>query len=327
MWKRLVGPMLAALVAGACGGAANAAAPNDLIAAKGAPSSLAGDDGAWKDAGVMTVKTAVIAGSAAKQGAEVKVQALYSSTDIWFRFEWADSTQSADRFWLYDGAKWTASGNEDRLALLWEISPLERFQTHGCTAVCHNPVSDPIAKWYMVTPGADDRADNWQWIAGRTNPVGQADDKYLVGALPDPASTGSSFVNDTSETGGSANNRTADGSGPAKMQDPSKPASAGSGFLLASEAVTIDASKFKAGDKVPRDLLAPSVGSRGDIDAKGVYASGTWTVVLHRKLDTKNDDDIQFVVGRTIPFGLAVFDNVSGFSHTVAGEPLYLRFR
>jgi hypothetical protein len=69
------------------------------------------------------------------------------------------------------------------------------------------------------------------------------------------------------------------------------------------------------------------VGSRGDIDAKGVYASGKWTVVFHRKLDTKNDDDIQFVVGRTIPFGLAVFDNVSGFSHTVAGEPLYLRFR
>jgi hypothetical protein len=328
MWKQLTVPMFAALtlVVGACGGAGSAPIPNDLFAAKGAPSSLAGDDAAWRAAGVIAINTTVIDGSAAKQDVEVKAQALYNSTDIWFRFEWPDTTQSADRFWLYDGKKWTSVGAEDRLALMWEISPLDRFQTRGCTAVCHNPVSDEIAKWYMVTPSFDDRADNWQWLAGRTNPVGQVDDKYLLGYLPNPASTGSSFVNDAFVSGGYANNRTADGSGPAKMQDPSKPASAGSGFLLASEAVTIDPSKFKAGDKVPRDLLAPVVGSRGDLDAKGVWANGAWTVVFHRKLDTGNEDDIQFVVGRTIPFGLAVFDNVAGFSHTISSEPLYLRF-
>lgn len=326
MWKWLVVSMLVVFVAGACG-AADAAAPNELLAAKGAPSSLAPDDAAWKDAGAMTIKTAVIAGSAAKQSVDVQAQALYNSTDIWFRFVWADPTQSADRFWQYDGAKWTSVGNEDRLALLWEISPLERFQTRGCTAACHNPVSDPLEKWYMVTPSFDARADNWQWTAGHTNPVGQADDKTLVGFLPTATSLGSSFVNDATEKGGSTNNRTADGLGPAKMQDPSKPASAGSGFLLASEAVNIDVSKFKAGDKVPRDLLAPTVGSRGDIDAKGVYASGKWTVVLHRHLDTGNEDDIQFVPGRTIPFGLGVFDNLSGFNHTVSSDPLYLKFK
>lgn len=329
MWKRLAGPTFGALalIAGACGGSASAAAPNQLIAVKAAPSSLAPDDAAWKFADVMTIKTAVISGSSATQGVEVKAQALYSSTEIWFRFEWTDATQSVDRFWQYDGKKWTSVGNEDKLALLWEISPLERFQTHGCTVACHNPVSDTMDKWYMVTPTAEARADNWQWLAGRTNPVGQVDDKYLVGALPNPASTGSSFVNDAFDKGGSSNNRTADGLGPAKMQDPSKPASAGSGFLLASEAVNIDVSKFKAGDKVPRDLLAPIVGSRGDIDAKGVYGNGKWSVVFHRLLDTGNEDDIQFVAGRTIPFGLAVFDNVSAFNHTVSGDPLYLKFK
>jgi hypothetical protein len=275
----------------------------------------------------MTLKLLVVEGSLTKQGVTVKAQALYNDTDIWFRFEWSDTTQNADRFWQYDGKKWTSVGSEDRFALLWEISPLYRFQTRGCTAVCHNPVSDPIAKWYMVTPSADDRADNWQWLAGRTNPVGQVDDKMLVGALSDPASLGSSFVNDASKGGGSTNNRTADGTGPAKMQDPSKPASAGSGFLLASEAVNIDPSKFKEGDKVPRDLLTPTLGSRGDIEAKGVWANSTWTVVFHRKLDTGNEDDIQFVVGRTIPFGLAAFDNAAGFNHTVPTDPLYLIFR
>jgi hypothetical protein len=326
MWKWLVVPILAALVAGACGSAGSAPPPNDLFAAKGAPSSLAADDPAWNAAAVMTIKTTVVEGSATKQGVDVQAQALYNSTDIWFRVSWPDATQTVDRFWQYDGKKWTSVGSEDRLALLWEITPLDRFQTHGCTALCHNPVADPIAKWYMVTPAADGRADNWQWLAGRTNPVGQFDDKYLVGALPDPASTGSSFVNDTTDSGGYTNNRTADGLGPAKMQDPAKPASAGPGFLLASEAVAIDPTKFKAGDKVPRDLLSPVVGSRGDIAAKGVWANGMWTVVFHRKLDTGNTDDIQFIAGRTIPFGLAVFDNASGFNHTVAIEPTYLKF-
>ena len=53
-----------------------------------------------------TIKTSVIEGSAAKAGVDVKAQAVYNGTDIWFRFEWADATESAGRFWEYDGAKW-----------------------------------------------------------------------------------------------------------------------------------------------------------------------------------------------------------------------------
>ncbi|MEK7862031.1 MAG: ethylbenzene dehydrogenase-related protein, partial [Chloroflexota bacterium] len=127
--------------------------------------------------------------------------------------------------------------------------------------------------------------------------------------------------------GGYASNKAADGKGPAKMQDPSKKPAAGSTFILADEAVALDASKFKAGDKVPRELLARWTGSRGDIEAKGVYASGKWTVIFHRKLDTGHSDDVQFVAGKTYPFGLSVFDNTGGVNHTISEDVLTLKFK
>lgn len=332
MRRILLASAVLAIIAAACGGGGGgggpgAAAPNELVATKKAPASLAGDDAAWKDAAPIAIKTTVIEGSKAKQGVDVKAQALYSDTDVWFRFEWADPTESISRAWEYDGAKWTSSGGEDRLALYWEITPIDKFQTRACAALCHSPTSDPIEKWYMITPGADDRADNWHWKAARSNPIGQVDDKYLTGVLSDPKDIESANKGDKKDGGGYVDNKAADGKGPAKMQDPSKKPLAGSAFILASEAVALDASKFKAGDKVPRELVAPWTGSRGDIAAKGVYASGTWTVVFHRKLDTGHDDDIKFVPGKVYPFGLSVFDSAGGVHHTVSQDVLKLRFK
>jgi hypothetical protein len=326
MQKALLWLGVVALIASACGGG-GAGGANELIAAKKAPASLAADDAAWKDAASILVKTTVIEGSAAKQGVDVKAQALYSDTDVWFRFEWADATESAGRYWVYDGTKWTSSGNEDRLALYWEITPIDKFQTRTCAALCHNPVADSVDKWYMITPGLGDRADNWHWKAARTNAVAQVDDKFLTGVLTDPKDVESANKGDAKDKGGYVDNRTADGTGPAKMQDPSKQPSAGSGFLLTTEAVAMDASKFKAGDKVPRELLEPWVGSRADIAAKGVYGNGKWTVVFHRKMDSGHDDDVKFVAGRTYPFGLSVFDNAGGVNHTVSSDVLTLQFK
>lgn len=326
MRKTIIGLTAVALLAAACGGG-GAGAPNELVALKKTPASLAADDAAWKDAGAVLIKTTVIEGSAAKAGVEVKAQAVYSDTDVWFRFEWTDATESTGRVWTYDGTAWKSSGNEDRLALYWEITPIDKFQTRTCGALCHNPVADNIDDWYMITPGLSDRADNWHWKAARTNAIGQVDDKYLTGVLTDPKDVESANKGDAKDKGGYVANSTADGKGPAKMQDPTKKPSAGSGVLLTTEAVPMDASKFKAGDTVPRELLEPWVGSRGDIAAKGVYASGKWTVVFHRKLNTAHEDDVEFVTGKTYPFGLAVFDSAGGANHTISSDVLTLKFK
>jgi hypothetical protein len=317
--------VLAVTALGACGGGDDSS-PNTLVAKKGAPSSLAADDAAWGKASAITIKTGVIEGSKAAADVEVSAKALYSGDDIWFRFEWADATESTARVWTWDGSAWKSSGNEDRLSLYWEITPIDKFQTRGCAVLCHNPDTDPIDKWYMIAPGVNDRADNWHWKAARTNPVGQADDKYLIGELTDPEDIESANKGDAKDKGGYKDNKAKDGKGPAMMQDPSKPPSAGEGVLLVSEAVALDVSKLKPGDTIPRELLEPWTGSRGDIEAKGTWANGKWTVVLHRKLDTGHEDDVKLVTGKTFPFGLAVHDNAGAVNHTVSSDVYLLKF-
>lgn len=323
LWKLLVSALTIALLA-ACGG--DSTSPNTLLAAKNTPASLSADDPAWADADTTTIKTVVIEGSGAQQEVDVSVKALYNDTDVFFRVEWADSSESVARLWEYDGSAWTSVGNEDRLALYLEISPIDRFQTRGCGVLCHNPEADPIDSWYMITPAEDDRADNWHWKAARTNPIGQVDDKFLTGILEDPEDIESANKGDAKDSGGYADNLAADGPGPAMMQDPAKEPSAGSSALLASEAVDLDASSMSAGDTVPRELLAEWTGSRGDITAEGVWADGKWTVVFQRKLDTGHDDDVQFTTGRSYPFGLSVFDNAGGVDHTTSSDVLILKF-
>jgi ethylbenzene dehydrogenase len=334
MLKRLIclvlGAATVAGIVGACGGSSSpktptavptaVAAATDLVAKKQAPASLAGDDPAWKDARVTTVKTSQIKGSASVAPVDVKMQALYSDTDVWFRFEWADSTETIVRYWDFDGSKFKlATGQQDRLSLFWQITPVADFQAKGCAALCHNPETDTIDKWYMIAPKTGDLMDNWQWTAGVSNGMNQANDLSLTPVLTSPTALGSPFVADPG-TGGNTANANAANDGPAQMQDPAKKPSLGPNYLLVTEAVALDVSKLKAGDKVPRDLMAPWVGDRGDIDAKGVWANGSWTVVFHRKLNTGNADDAQLTVGKSYPFGLAVFNALGNVDHTVTTD-------
>ena len=47
-----------------------------------------------------------------------------------------------------------------------------------------------------------------------------------------------------------------------------------------------------------------------------VWNNGTWTAEIGRKLDTGNDDDIQFDISQIYTFGVAEFDNVRhGYEH------------
>ncbi|MDA0999544.1 MAG: ethylbenzene dehydrogenase-related protein [bacterium] len=60
----------------------------------------------------------------------------------------------------------------------------------------------------------------------------------------------------------------------------------------------------------------PPRGSRGDIDAKGVWKDGMWTLELRRKLDTGHPDDVVFVPGKKHAFGLSVHDNDGDVDHS-----------
>lgn len=361
MGKRFLGLVVAvtgvAALAAACGGGASsnsgggsaaqattaggsqattapAAAPTDVIALKKAPASTATDDPAWAGAAVTTVKTDVIATSKATGPVDVKMQALYNDSDIWFRFQWSDPTHDAFNVWQWDGTKWTSpSTMSDRLSLYWETTPVADFEARGCLALCHKGAGDPIAKWYMIAPSATDVLDNWQWTASTFGPLSQANNKKLVGAQSGDPTTDAyreSAIASLPQTAGSGpvSNTNATKDGPIKMQDPTKQPSLGQGYLAVSEAVALDVSKMKVGDQVPKSMLAPYAGEMADIDSKTTYANGQYTVVFHRKLDSGfGASHVKFTPGGTFTFGLAVWNALDQENHTVTGSAYHLKLQ
>ena len=88
-----------------------------------------------------------------------------------------------------------------------------------------------------------------------------------------------------------------------------------------------DYSKFKAGDRLPREVLEPLVGSRGDVSARAVWAGGMWTLEVKRALDTKNEDDVRFSdLSKEYAFAIAVHNDDGDENHSFSG-PYVLKFQ
>jgi len=319
-----------ALVIGACGGpAAPAPTPtalplpdNALLAAKTATAPKDGADPAWSKAPPMVFTTK---GRGKVEGGTVKVtsRALYSGSDLYLLFTWADSEATLVReAWKYDGKAWShQKDDEDRIALMWEITPVKDFNSKGCTVLCHNkPGSETPASMGVNTPA--EKVDLWHWKAYSSNLLGFADDYSVVQDDPAKPTTGRK-----ADAGGGAtvNNENQAKDMPAFMQDPSKKASIANA-LLKDEAVAIkDYTVFKAGDTLPYRMLTPYADNRGDVKAVGVWKDGNWTVMLSRKLNTGHDDDVVFDPAKVYNLAAAVWNNAEDEDKFASG-PLQLHF-
>ena len=235
----------------------------------------------------------------------VKIKAVYTYEELYLRFSWKDPTRSVTKeSWQFDGQKWShLAGNEDRLALLFEITRIRNFGSQGCTVTCHGPFRHPLSYYKLSTASLAEKGDLWHWKAARSDPYNHADDQWLT-----VAGEKSGRRNDAGK-GGDIINETADQSRPLYMQDPARKPSK-PGFLLMDEAVKItDYSVFKAADIIPYRLPKNLIGSRGDIKAMSRYADGGWTLILHRPLDTDHEDDVVFNPRKAYSFALAIFDD------------------
>jgi hypothetical protein len=268
--------------------------------------------------------------SFAGQTVLVRVRAVYTEEEIFFLFDWPDPTKSVIKnSWRFDGTGWKhLKGNEDRIALLFEISRINKFAQRGCAVTCHGPAGSLSQGRIFATETAAERGDLWHWTAARSAPVGHADDAWLgevdlLGEYTPPKRTGRRKDNGR---GGDVRNETPDGARPRYRQDPSKQASS-PGFLLFEEAVAItDYSAFKAGDVIPYRLPIQPTGSRADIKALSRHDGRGWRVMLRRKLDTGHDDDVAFDPKKRYSFAIGLFDD-SGDDHSKATEPLSLKFK
>ncbi len=112
----------------------------------------------------------------------VSTKVIYSDDSIYFRLKWKDLTQSTvKQSWKFDGNKWLhQKGNEDRIALLFEITRIDKFATRGCAITCHSPADLPRDKWKLATRMAHEKGDLWHWKAARSAPYNHADDAWLT---------------------------------------------------------------------------------------------------------------------------------------------------
>jgi len=291
---------------------------------KSGPTGL--DDSIWNEAQAVQL---LVEGREPIVGADgtVSARALYTDDQLYFLFSWKDPTRSVIKeSWQFDGQKWHhLKGNEDRIALLFEITRINKFATRGCAITCHSPADIPRDKWKLATKTEDEKGDLWHWKAARSAPYNYADDAWLTVAGNPTGSYRETGRRNDAGGGGDIRNETPDKSRPLYMQNPDKRPSV-PGFLVMEETVKIDDySIFKAGDVIPYRLPVKPDGSRFDVKAISRYTDGRWMVMLYRKLNTGYEDDVVFNPKKRYSFALAVFDD-SGSEHSKATEPMTLTF-
>ena len=159
-----------------------------------------------------------------------------------------------------------------------------------------------------------------QWRAHRSNPVGMADDGYVLewrnfdagkkmfDSNLDKETKQPKFMFDAAKFGAKA--VTADQVGKKDH------------FLTKGvNAIPFDPKAgWKEGDMLPRYVTTSEVsGSAGDNKATGNWKNGVWTVVLIRPLGLANDDDKALKAGGVYSVGFAVHDdNITTRGHQVS---------
>lgn len=167
--------------------------------------------------------------------------------------------------------------------------------------------------------------DLWQWRAHRSNPVGFADNGYILEYRLNSQGRPMFTTNQNPETGE-----------PLMMFDPEK-----TGFralrlekltakkysqqdlyyLKKSTATPYDPDHpWTEGDAIPQRLLQQPDGSRGAIRARGEYTDGAWHVRLTRTLESPNPlDSLEFQRGKTYTAAFSVHTGgVGGGDHLVS---------
>lgn len=265
--------------------------------------------------------------SFANEAVKISMKAVYTPDELFFLFKWPDFTKSSTKkAWRFDGTNWNhLEGDEDRLAIIFEITRIKGFATKGCAVICHSPPDVPKKDWKLATQDPAEKADLWHWKAARSNPYHVADDGWLTVAGNPSGSYRTTGRRPDDGEGGDVINETEDKSRPMYLQNPSQKSVEAD--ILRFEAATVipPGTVFSAGDTLTYRMPCKHTRSRADIKAIAQYENGEWTLMLSRKLETGWPDDVQFNIRKDYSFALALFDD-SGDDHSKATQAMILRF-
>ncbi len=255
----------------------------------------------------------------------VTMKAAYDDSSFYLLTQWTDPSTTESVFknqWTFDDPSWSQSGNEDRVAILWDLGTTPNGAQ--CATMCHPPL--------MYT--SQGTVDTWHWKATRSNPMGYADDKYFI-AIQDTTAGGETRLGDGGNNTYDDNSN--GGDTPLSMAniDPNT-----SIRFLVRDATTLQSfdpyavirantvkvavdwvdSGWIAGSTVAGYIHEIPDGSRADVHAAGYYDNGVWTVEFMRSLTTTGPNDterdVQFDPADSYNFAVAMWDNSGGMSHT-----------
>ena len=270
----------------------------------------------------------------------VTMKSLYDDEYLYLLLQYNDPTESLARFpWIKqaDGTwkqmkKKDSTGHdntyyEDKVGIFWDINT-KGFTEEGCMISCHMDIEGDTSAGRKFTNNPGETIDMWHVKNVRTSPLGQVDDQFMDST--DNAKANKSFgrKGDLKTGGGYTNNINKDKTGPAYMNFP--PSEKAKYYVLPSlKTPFIDI--FKPGDVVPGIVIDAFQGPRADIEMRGKWDNGVWTLEIRRKLVTTgekaNIQDVQFDdLSKAYSFGVAVFDN-SQINHLFHTETLTLKFK
>ena len=244
------------------------------------------DDDAWKSAKELVVKIDEAGEENPKKTMIAK--AVHDGDSICFLLIWEDPDKSDQHQpYVWKGAAYEV--DEEKI---------EDFCTLGF-ALEGKFDSDMKA-------GIESKWDVWEWGAARTNPSGFALDRTHVYSKTAPAPPIKARRLTTRDGGQIYFSHPIDEGTPCYKK--------------------IEAPEKKVKDMMPQYPTQKPTGSAADVQAKGDWANGKWTVEFKRKLNTGNKDDTAFVIGKSFGMAVATFDKAEKGDHDVS-KPIVLKLQ
>lgn len=253
----------------------------------------------------------------------VMVSAMMDEENFYVLATWPDATMSVRmNHWTWDGAQWTASEDEDRIAFIWEMSddlgnPLNGADGPSCATMCHPGEG--------MSP-AFGRVDVWHGKATRFLPIGHTDDKYWDTDGPDgrhsDSGSGSGDRNrNQAQTGPEFRGATGTGVNVTFLVEDQETLNAFNDFgaqLGTADVITplSEQDQFNEGDTIPGRILSNPTGNRASVRSVGRWSDGMWTVEFSRKLAGETDaegrpEDFTVRPGGSVRFTTEIFDNLT----------------
>jgi len=258
------------------------------------------------------------------QVANAWLKAIYTEEEVYIRVRWEDATEDREHHpWVWDseGKRYVAGAQvEDSLILSFE---------GGC--------------WWTpsILAGYVFDFDGWQWLAARSDPVGQAVD--IDGSVSRPRGNSEEWYQ-SRKTGSFWNVKFTEDEEESFYKTWDKL------DRIYSREAAQDTMQFQVhpdrsrsrqlGKRLPAPENAPESeqqtfpqfeavrleGDAGDVSAKGRWENGFWTVELRRALVTPSKTVTDSVFNRLTQFSVHIFNHVERIDQSSESGRLYLQF-